>query len=139
MERQSRASVITLLADHNIEGQALLLWGTLGATGWLELVPLQLARFAEVGLSYDSSDRTVWRFAQENRMLLLTDNRNMIGPDSLERTIRNENRADSLPVITLSRADRVVEQAYRERCVMRVLDIILELHNYLGTGRIFIP
>lgn len=139
MERQSRASVITLLADHNIEGQALLLWGTLGAAGWLELVPLQLARFAEVGLSYDSPDRTVWRFAQENRMLLLTDNRNMTGSDSLERTIRNENRADSLPVITLSRAGRVVEQAYRERCAMRVLDIILELDNYLGTGRIFIP
>ena len=113
--------------------------GDSGSGGWLELVPLQLARFAEVGLSYDSSDRTVWRFAQENRMLLLTDNRNMIGPDSLERTIRNKNRADSLPVITLSRAGRVVEQAYRERCVMRVLDIILELDNYLGTGRIFIP
>lgn len=129
MERQSRASVITLLADHNIEGQALLLWGTLGAAGWLELVPLRFARFAEVGLSYDSSDRTVWRFAQENRMLLLTDNRNMIGPDSLEQTIRNENRGDSLPVITLSRANRMVEQVYRERCAMRVLDIILELDN----------
>ncbi|MCE2487531.1 MAG: hypothetical protein J4F42_18610 [Desulfurellaceae bacterium] len=139
MERQSRASVITLLADHNIEGQALLLWGTLGAAGWLELVPLRFARFAEVGLSYDSSDRTVWRFAQENRMLLLTDNRNMIGPDSLEQTIRNENRGDSLPVITLSRANRMVEQVYRERCAMRVLDIILELDNYLGTGRVFIP
>ena len=97
MERQSRASVITLLADHNIEGQALLLWGTLGAAGWLELVPLRFARFAEVGLSYDRSDRTVWRFAQENRMLLLTDNRNMIGPDSLEQTIRNENRGTHSP------------------------------------------
>ena len=100
---------------------------------------MRFARFAEVGLSYDSSDRTVWRFAQENRMLLLTDNRNMIGPDSLEQTIRNENRGDSLPVITLSRANRMVEQVYRERCAMRVLDIILELDNYLGTGRVFIP
>ena len=100
---------------------------------------MRFARFAEVGLSYDRSDRTVWRFAQENRMLLLTDNRNMIGPDSLEQTIRNENRVDSLPVITLSRANRMVEQVYRERCAMRVLDIILELDNYLGTGRVFIP
>ena len=72
-------------------------------------------------------------------MLLLTDNRNMIGPDSLEQTIRSENRGDSLPVITLSRANRMVEQVYRERCAMRVLDIILELDNYLGTGRVFIP
>lgn len=65
-------------------------------------------------------------------MLLLTDNRNMVGVDSLEQTIRDENRATSLPVITLSRADRVVEQSYRERCATRLLDIILDLDNYLG-------
>lgn len=106
MERQNRPSIITLLADHNIEGQALLLRGTLGAAGWLELVSLRLVRFVEVGLPYDSSDRAVWRFAQARQMLLLTDNRNMVGADSLEQTIRDENQAASLPVITLSRADR---------------------------------
>ena len=96
-------------------------------------------RFVEVGLSYDSTDRNVWRFVQSNRTFLLTDNRNMVGADSLEQTIRDENRATSLPVITLSRADRVVEQSYRDRCATRLLDIILALDNYLGTGRIFIP
>lgn len=89
--------MITLLADHNIEGQALLLWGTLGAAGWLELVPLRLVRFGEVGLSYDSTDRDVWRFAQANQMFLLTDNRNMVGVDSLEQTIRDENHVTALP------------------------------------------
>ena len=59
MERQNRIDVITLLADHNIEGQALLLWGVLGTAGWLELVPMRLAHFAEVGLPLDSTDRVV--------------------------------------------------------------------------------
>ena len=131
--------MITLLADHNIEGQALLLWGTLGAAGWLELVPLRLVRFAEVELSYDSTDRDVWRFAQANQMLLLTDNRNMVGADSLEQTIRDENQATSLPVITMSRADRIIERPYRERCAARLLDIALSLDNYWGVGRVFIP
>ena len=131
--------MITLLADHNIEGQALLLWGTLGAAGWLELVPLRLVRFAEVELSYDSTDRDVWRFAQANQMLLLTDNRNMVGADSLEQTIRDENQATSLPVITMSRADRIIERPYREQCAARLLDIVLSLDNYWGVGRVFIP
>ena len=85
-------------------------------------------------LAYNSTDRDVWRFAQDNQMLLLTDNRNMVGADSLEQTIRDENQVTSLPVITLSRADRVIEQSYRERCATRLLDIILGLDNYLGTG-----
>jgi hypothetical protein len=131
--------VITLLADHNIEGQALLLWGTLGAAGWLELVPLRLVHFGEVGLSYDSTDRDVWRFAQANQMLLLTDNRNMVGVDSLEQTIRDENQVTALPVITISRADRVIERSYREQCAARLLDIVLSLDNHLGAGRVFIP
>jgi hypothetical protein len=100
---------------------------------------LRLVRFGEVGLSYQSSDRIVWQFAQTNQMLLLTDNRNITGADSLEQTIRDENRATSLPIITLGRADRVIEQAYRDRCATRLLDIVLSIHDYLGTGRIFIP
>lgn len=131
--------MITVLADRNIEGQALLLWGTLGAAGWLELVPMRLVRFEEVGLPHDSTDRDVWRFAQANRMLLLTDNRNMAGTDSLEQTIREENSATSYPVITVGRVDRLIERAYRERCAARLIEIVLYLDDYLGAGRLFIP
>lgn len=131
--------MITVLADRNIEGQALLLWGTLGAAGWLELVPMRLVRFEEVGLPHDSTDRDVWRFAQANRMLLLTDNRNMAGTDSLEQTIREENSATSYPVITVGRGDRLIERAYRERCAARLIEIVLYLDDYLGAGRLFIP
>lgn len=116
-----------------------MLWGTLGAAGWLELIPIRLAHFVEVGLPLDSTDREVWRFAQVNRMFLLTDNRNMTGVDSLEQTIREENQPTAFPVVTISRADRIIERSYREQCAARLLDIILSLDNHLGTGRVFIP
>ena len=128
-----------MLVDQDIEGQVLLLWGALAAEGWLELCPLTLVTFVQVGLPVDSSDRTVWRFAQAHNMILLTHNRNMNDADSLEQTIREENTPTSLPVITLGRVDRLRERAYRERCVVRLIEIGLEIEQYVGTGRIFIP
>ncbi len=116
-----------------------MLWGVLGAECWLELVPLRFARFTDVGLPDDSSDRVVWRLVQARQMLLLTDNRNMAGEDSLEQTIREENCATSMPVITISRADRIIERSYRERCAVRLLEIVLDLDAHLGAGRLFIP
>ncbi len=122
-----------------MEGQATLLWGTLAARGWLDLVPLRLAMFAEVGLPIDSNDREVWRFAQTQRMLLLTDNRNMKGEDSLEQTLREENTPTSLPVLTVGSTDRLDEQEYREQCAARLVEIVLDLEYYLGASRLFIP
>ena len=129
----------TMLVDQDIEGQVLILWGALAAEGWLELCPLELVTFAQAGLPVDSNDRTVWRFVQAHNMILLTHNRNMNDADSLEQTIREENTPTSLPVITLGRVDRLRERAYRERCVVRLIEIGLEIEQYLGTGRIFIP
>jgi hypothetical protein len=131
--------MITVLVDHNMEGQAILLWGALAAEGWLDLVPLRLLTFGEVGLPFDSDDRTVWRFVQAQRMLLLTDNRSMKGPDSLEQTIREEPTSTTLPVITIGSLDRLDEQAYRERCATRLVEIALDLDAYVGVTRLFIP
>ena len=128
-----------VLVDHNMEGHAKLLWRTLASAGWLELAPVQLVTFAEAGVPADSVDRAVWRFAQERQMFLLTDNRNMEGDDSLERTIREELTPESLPVLTVSNRDRLNEQKYRARCAERLLEVVLYPERYLGTGRIFIP
>ena len=72
-------------------------------------------------------------------MILLTHNRNMNDANSLEHTIQEENTPTSLPVITLGRVERLRERASRERCVVRLIEIGLEIEQYLGTGRIFIP
>jgi hypothetical protein len=131
--------VKTILVDHNMEGHAILLWGTLAAEGWLETIPLRLVTFAEMGLPPNSSDREVWRFAQAQHMILLTDNRSMKGQDSLEHTIREENTSTATPVITIGRLDRLDEREYREQCAVRLAEIALDLDEYLGTGRLFIP
>lgn len=67
----------TILVDHDIEGQAALLWQTLQDQGWPALFPLSFVTLADVGLSEDSTDREVWGFVQARQMLLLTNNRSM--------------------------------------------------------------
>jgi hypothetical protein len=122
-----------------MEGQAALLWDMLVAEGWPDLVPLTLATFKEVGLPLRSSDREVWRFAQSQHMLLLTNNRNMDDADSLEITIREESTAASLPVLTVGNLDRINDSEYRRRCAERLVDIVLDLNRHLGVGRLCIP
>jgi hypothetical protein len=131
--------MLTILVDHNIEGQAMLLVGTLSTEGWLDLVPLRMMTFAQAGLPSDSSDREVWHFAQDNGWWLLTANRQMRGEDALERTIREESTPTSLPVLTIGNARRMIETTYRQLCAARLLEIGLDSENYLGTGRLYIP
>ncbi|MEZ4736752.1 MAG: hypothetical protein R3E79_57460 [Caldilineaceae bacterium] len=124
-----------VLVDYHMEGQAELIWSILASEGWLELIPLQLVRFRDVDLHKRSNDRVVWRFAQQNRMLLLTNNRNMEGSNSLEQTLRKENGPASLPVLTIANLHRLSERPYRVRCAANLLDIVVDLDNYLGQSK----
>ncbi|MDJ1176484.1 ACP S-malonyltransferase [Roseofilum capinflatum] len=128
-----------ILADYNLNRQALVLSGSLVTGGWLELISIRLVTFEAMGLSADSSDRLVWNFAQTNRMLLLTANRNAKGEDSLEQVMRAENQPTSFPIITIGDLDRVNEFDYRERCVEKLVEIVIDLDDYMGAGRLFIP
>lgn len=56
MENSVKHNRIVVLIDHNIEWQATLLWSTLRSEGWLELYPLEIVMFHDVGLAPDSSD-----------------------------------------------------------------------------------
>ena len=128
-----------VLLDHHMKKQGILLWATMGSEGWLKLLDIPMLTFTDVGLSTDGSDRDVWRFAQKQQLILLTGNRNKDGEDSLEQTIRNENTPTSLPVITVSVVDRLEEHIYREQCAERLAEIVLDIENNLGVGRIYIP
>jgi len=128
------------LIDHNLKGHALVLFGAIASQGWLNIVSIQFVTFAEIELSINSDDRVVWRLAQENQMILLTANRSMKGKNSLEQVMREENTAISLPVITIGNADRLLNDSeYRERCVERLIEIVLNIDDYRGSMRIFIP
>jgi len=128
------------LIDHNLKGHALVFLGAIASQGWLNILPIQFVTFDEMSLPIDSDDRVVWRLAQENQMILLTANRSMKGRDSLEQVMREENTSESLPVITVSNADRLLNDSeYRERCVESLIEIVLDIDTYLGARRIFIP
>ncbi|EDX78183.1 hypothetical protein MC7420_7921 [Coleofasciculus chthonoplastes PCC 7420] len=128
------------LIDHNLGGHAEILLGNIASQGWLELLPIRFVCFKEINLSIDSNDQVVWRTAQANQMILLTANRSMKGENSLEQVLREENTVNSLPVMTIGDADRfLADRAYRNRCVDRILEILLDIENWMGVGRIFIP
>ena len=128
------------LIDHNFKGHARILLGSIASQGWLDFVPIRFVMFEEVGLSIDSSDRVVWKVAQENQMILLTANRSMKDEDSLEQVMREENTQNSLPVVTVDNADRVLnDSSYRERCVDRIVEIAIYTVSYMGARRVFIP
>jgi hypothetical protein len=128
------------LIDHNLEGHALLLSGTIASLGWLDLLPIRFITFEEIKLSVASDDRVVWRFAQANQMILLTANRSMKGKNSLEKVMREENTSTALPVVTIGDADRVLSDPdYRNRCVDRLIEIIFDIDDYRGSSRLFIP
>ena len=95
--------------------------------------------FADVDLPIDSSDRNVWQFVQEHRLILLTANRNNDDEDSLQQTLWDENQPTSLPVVTIGIIDRVEEHSYRKQCAEKLVDIVMNIENYLGVGRIYIP
>lgn len=129
----------TILVDHNIEGWATLIFAILIAERWAELLELELALLADVGLSKESSDRDIWRMAQARGMLLLTANRTMTGSDSLERTMREEGLSGSLPVLTIGSVHRLDDSAYREACAERLAEIVVDIEQYRGVPRTFIP
>ena len=128
------------LVDHNLRGHAEILLGNFASQGWLEMLAIHFINFEDINLSIDSNDRMVWQIAQENQMILLTANRSMKGEDSLEQVLREENRVDSLPIITIGTPGRFLEdRLYRNRCVDRIIEILLDIENFMGVGRIFVP
>ncbi|MBW4501171.1 MAG: ACP S-malonyltransferase [Scytonema hyalinum WJT4-NPBG1] len=131
---------MNFLIDHNLRGHAVVLLGSLTASGWLDLISIRFVLFEEVELPIDSDDRVVWRFAQANQMILLTANRSMKGKNSLEQVMRQENIPTSLPVVTIGNIDRLLaEPDYRERCVNCLVNIVLDIEDFRGAMRIFIP
>jgi hypothetical protein len=132
-----------ILADNDIQGQFRMLLQMLQSNRWREVwlsLNLGIRTFEDLGLTRDVSDAVLWHACQQFEVLLVTGNRNEDGPDSLETTIRSLNTPHSLPVFTLADTEQVLHsKAYAERVVERLLDYLLELDNYRGTGRLYLP
>lgn len=82
----------------------------------------------------------LWQLCQAQQIILITGNRNKVGSQALESVIERENTPTSLPVLTIGMPSRVLSsQSYAERVVIRLLEILLDLEPYRGTGRLYLP
>jgi hypothetical protein len=105
---------------------------------------LGIARWQGANLSYSgaiSGNARLGSLAivQSQQMILLTANRNSRGEDSLEVASRKWNRPDSLPVITIADADRLMaDRKYAERVASRIMDLLADIDHLRGTRRLFV-
>jgi hypothetical protein len=132
-----------LMADNDIRGQFEALVRYLTSETWGDLwnlLGLTVVTFESLGLSETDPDMLVWQACQAHGVLLVTGNRSSHSPDSLEAAIRALNQPTSLPVFTLSDANRFrSDRAYAERVADRLMDYLAELDKFLGTGRLWLP
>ena len=127
-----------ILLDHDCEGYAVFLVTGLQETGWQSLLAIEFIQLRDLGLPNDANDREIWRRCQKDRLLLITHNRSQDDATSLQATIQKENTSRSLPVLTIPRIERLVLADYRQRVAHRLAEVLIDLENYLGTGRIFL-
>ena len=132
-----------ILADVHITGHLRVLLGRLQEDSrrklWLHL-QLTTPTFQDLGLAQNATDGVVWQRCQQEQLVLLTANRNLKGPDSLEGTIRLQNRPESLPTFTLANPDRLLADAsYAEWVADRFLEYLFDIEKYRGTGRLYLP
>lgn len=136
-------TVLRLLADNNAVGYVEAIVREMQSPKWADfwtLLGLALAHFPDVGLDRASSDRTIWQICQAENLLLVTDNRNQEGPDSLEATIRELNGPDNLPIFTISDLDAFrASRAYVEQVVESLYDYLIRIDDLRGTGRLYLP
>jgi hypothetical protein len=134
---------IILLSDVNIQGHIDIMVKRMQGEHWIDFwnyLEIHYASFAKVGLKASDSDSVIWNRCQERQLFLLTNNRNDDALDSLENTIRTCNTIDSLPVFTISDAERLrLDGEYCDRVIEALFDYLLAAENILGTGRLYLP
>ena len=135
--------MLGLLADVNFRGQLQALLRICNSPAWQDVwasLGVSVRSFEDIGLLDDASDATVWACCQSEGIVLVTDNRNQKGPDSLDATIRMRTLPSSLPVVTIANTKRVLrDRRYAERVAVRLMEVLIDIDLYRGVGRIFIP
>ena len=132
-----------IVADINIQGHIDLLVVLMQAEPWKlfwDHLHLQYVHFADIGLAPATLDSVVWDTCQKEELVLITDNRNKKGQDSLEATIQTRTTPTSLPVFTIASVPHLrASRAYADRIIDRLLDSLLRIDTLRGTGRLYLP
>jgi hypothetical protein len=134
-----------LLADVNVQGHLPYLRHLLEALDLstvLVALELNLVTFRDLTLARDLDDRSLWNRCQEDGWVLLTENRNHDGPDSLHATLRDSWQTGHLPVLTQSNKGRFEHsRSYAERVATDVAEILFGIAQgeYRDQPRIYVP
>lgn len=135
-----------LLADVNVQGHLPYMRRLLEILGlWAVLAELELdfATFPGLGLPRDLDDRSLWGRRQDDGWVLLTENRNHDGPDSLHATLADSWRDGRLPVLTLANKGRFEhDPGYAARVATDVAEILFGIAHedrFRDQARIYVP
>jgi predicted nuclease of predicted toxin-antitoxin system len=132
-----------LVSDNDVRGQFDALVRVCTSPAWQDIwqgLGLRVYTLERLGLTADAADAEIWRVCQQEGLVLVTGNRNADAPDSLENTIRAQNRPESLPVLTLADPFAVEhDRGYAERVAVRMMEVLFDIDNCRGTGRLYLP
>lgn len=135
--------MLKIVSDADIEGHVDNLVALIRRSEWSEYwkaLDIELCRFEDFSLGQNANDRTVWNAVQKNHAVLITANRNEDDENSLQATINDSNQLWSLPVITISKVQRIsIDRAYADRVVQKLMEYLFDIEQFRGTGRLYIP
>jgi len=132
-----------IMADHNVEGHVdalLRIWTAPPWNDFWKQLGCDVESFARQGIAPDTSDAKLWRFCQQQGIVLITGNRNAEGDESLEETIRECRTDETIPVLTIGNPARILtDRSYAEDVAERILEYIVDLESLRGIGRLYVP
>jgi len=132
-----------LVSDNDVRGQFDTLIRICTSPAWQEIwqgLNLRVYTLESFGLRADAADSEIWQVCQREGLVLVTGNRNAESPDSLENTIQAQNQPASLPVLTLADPLAVEhDHRYAEQVAARLMEVLFDIDNYRGTGRLYLP
>jgi hypothetical protein len=132
-----------LLADVNAEGQARAILSICRSADWRfvwDALDLRPYEFSDFGLNRQMPDVELWHFCQNEKLILVTGNRNAEDATSLDAAVRQHRTASSLPIVTIGDMRRILQdRTYLQRATEQLLEFLTEMETHLGTGRIYIP
>ena len=135
--------MLRIMSDNDVQGHVSHLMEICQSMPWVGLwreLECVLCTFEEYGLADDATDASIWQACQDNEILLITGNRNALGPQSLEVTIQQRTTPNALPVLTLADPDRIRrDRSYAESVVERLFDVLIDINALRGTGRLYLP
>jgi hypothetical protein len=135
--------MLRIMSDNDVRGHVGRLMDLCQTPPWASLwceLECAVCTFDDLGLPEDATDARVWQACQDGDVLLITGNRSAEGPESLEMTIRQRNTPDCLPVLTLADRDRTLrDRAYAEAVLERLFEVLFDVENMRGAGRLFLP